>query len=301
MGKYLLARVHDNKLAIFLGFWSTLVNALFAYIGTELIGVTVGEAENPRRNVPKAIKRTFWRILVFYVGGVFVIGLIVPSTSKQLFVANQSKTGASASPFVVGITLVGIRVLNHIINACVFLFVLSAANSDLYIGSRTLYALAAEGKAPKIFARVNRNGVPWPALLVCLAFCCLAFLNVSTSSSKVFGYFVNLVSTFGAITWMCISYTHIRWMRALRAQGMSRDDLPYKAPFAPYLSWFALISTVSLSVFRPSIISYVSILQAIITFFKGFDTFIPFNKANFVTSYIGIPYAQSFLAPFTSY
>jgi amino acid transporter len=75
MGTYLLSRVHDVHLSIFLGFWSTLTNALFAYIGTELIGVTVGEAENPRKNIPKAIRRTFYRILIFYVGGVFVIGL----------------------------------------------------------------------------------------------------------------------------------------------------------------------------------------------------------------------------------
>ena len=82
MGTYLLSKVHNHSLSIFLGFWSTLTNALFAYIGTELIGVTVGEAQNPSKNIPKAIKRTFWRIVVFYIGGVFVIGLIVPSTDN---------------------------------------------------------------------------------------------------------------------------------------------------------------------------------------------------------------------------
>lgn len=81
-GHFLQDKVHDDSASVFLGFWSTLTNALFAYIGTELIGVTVGEAENPRRNIPKAIRRTFYRILVFYVGGVFVIGLVVPSTDK---------------------------------------------------------------------------------------------------------------------------------------------------------------------------------------------------------------------------
>lgn len=106
MGKYLLDQVHDTSLSIFLGFWATLTNALFAYMGTELIGVTVGEAQNPRRNIPIAIRRTFFRILVFYVGGVFIIGLIVPSTDESLFVATKSKTGAAASPFVVAAGLV---------------------------------------------------------------------------------------------------------------------------------------------------------------------------------------------------
>ena len=82
MGEYLKSQVHNEHLAIFLGFWSTLTNALFAYIGTELIGVTVGETQAPRKNIPRAIRRTFFRILIFYVGGVFVISLIVPSTDN---------------------------------------------------------------------------------------------------------------------------------------------------------------------------------------------------------------------------
>ncbi|KZS99289.1 hypothetical protein SISNIDRAFT_448178 [Sistotremastrum niveocremeum HHB9708] len=272
MGTYLKAQVGGNDhLSIFLGFWSVMINALFSFIGTELIGVTVGEAENPRRNIPIAIRRTFWRILIFYVGGVFVIGLTVPSTNQQLFVANKSKTGAAASPFVVATTLAGIKSLNHVINAAILIFVLSAANSDLYISSRTLYGLAVEGKAPSIFRRVNRMGVPWPALLLCTAFCFLVYLNVASGTGKVFGYFVNLVSTFGAITWMCIVYSHIRFMAALKAQGISRDMLPYQAPFQPYGSWFVLVST------------------AIITFFKGFDSFLPFTTATFITSYIALP------------
>ncbi|KAJ7286269.1 dicarbixylic amino acid permease [Mycena rebaudengoi] len=271
MGHFLLAVVKQEHLSIFLGFWSTMTNALFAYIGTELIGVTVGEAQNPRRNIPIAIRRTFFRILVFYVGGVFVIGLIVPSTDQTLFIATSSKTGAAASPFVVATTLVGIKTLNHVINAAILIFVMSAANSDLYIGSRTLYGLAVEGKAPRVFARVNRMGVPYSALILCSAFCALVFLNVSSSSAKVFTWFVNLVSTFGAITWMCICISHIAFMRALKAQGISRDSLPYKAPFQPVGSWFALVST------------------SIILIFKGFDTLMPFKADTFVTSYIGIP------------
>lgn len=95
-----------------------------------------------------------------------------------------SSLGTLYSSVSLATTLVGIKVLNHIINAAILLFVLSAANSDLYIGSRTLYGLAAEGKAPRIFARVNRLGVPYPALILCTLFCGLVFLNVSSSSAK---------------------------------------------------------------------------------------------------------------------
>jgi len=151
------------------------------------------------------------------------------------------------------------------------IFVLSAANTDLYIGSRTLYGLAVEGNAPAFFRKVNRAGVPWPALILCTSFSFIVYLNVSSSSQKVFGWFVNLVSTFGAITWMCIVWTHIRFMGALKRQGISRDDLPYKAPFQPWGSWFTLIAT------------------GIITLFKGFDTFIPFTTDTFITAYIALP------------
>ncbi|KAG9048725.1 hypothetical protein FS837_012161 [Tulasnella sp. UAMH 9824] len=249
----------EGALGRFLGVWSVMTNALFAYMGTELIGVTVGEAENPRKNIPRAIRRTFWRILIFYVGGVFVIGLIVPSNDPNLFTATKAKTGAAASPFVVAAKNFAIRGLDHVINSAILLFVLSAANSDLYIGSRTLYALAAEGKAPAIFKRVNRMGVPYPALIFCTAFCCLVYLNVQATSAQVFNYFVSLVTFFGATTW------------TLEVQSIPRSSLPYRAPFQPYGSYFALVIT------------------GIITFFKGFDTFMPWNHKTFITSYIGAP------------
>ncbi|OAX37901.1 dicarboxylic amino acid permease [Rhizopogon vinicolor AM-OR11-026] len=270
LGDY-LPQLNNIQLSHFLGFWSTLTTALFSYIGTELIGVTVGEAQNPRKTVPKAIRRMFFRILVFYVGGTFVISLLVPSNSSALFVASKSPAGAAASPFVVATTIAGIRVLNHVINAVVLIFVLSASNSDLYIGSRTLYGLAVERKAPQIFAKVNRYGVPWPSLLLNTLVCFLTFLNATSSSSVAFGWFANLIASFGAITWMCISYTHIAFMRALKAQGIDRNTLPYKAPFQPYASWFALIFT------------------GIVLFFNGFSAFIPFVSSSFITSYIAIP------------
>lgn len=271
MGSYLVHQVHNEQFAVFLGFWSTLTTALFAYIGSELVAVTAGEAQNPRKTIPRAIKSTFVRVFVFYIGCVFAISLIVPSTSTQLLVANSSHAGAAASPFVVGVTLVGIKGLNHVINAMILLFTISAANSDLYIASRTLYGLAIERKAPHIFTKVNKRGVPWVSLLVVSLFNCLTFLNVSTSSATVFAYGVNLLSAFGAITWMTIAYSHIRFMQALKAQGISRDSLPYKGSCQPLGSWFVLVST------------------GIILLFKGFDTFLPFTPALFITSYLPIP------------
>ncbi|CCG83331.1 putative Amino acid permease [Taphrina deformans PYCC 5710] len=256
----------------FLGTWAVFVQATFAYLGTELVGVCVAEAENPRKTVPAAIKRTFYRILIFYIGLVFLLGLIVPSNSKELLGALKRSNSAAASPFVVAIQLAGIKYLNHILNGAILLFVLSAANSDLYIASRTLHSLAVDGNAPAIFKRTMKTGIPHYALGVSSLFMALAYLNVTNSAATVFKYFVNLVTVFGLLTWISIQVSHIQFRRGLKAQNIDPSTLPYRAPFQPWATWVALIAS------------------CIICFFKGYDTFLPsFNKTNFITSYLGIP------------
>lgn len=102
----------SHQVKQFLGFWSVMVNATFAYLGTELVGVTAGEAQNPRRSIPKAIKLTFYRILIFYCLSVFLVGMIVPYDSEKLAFANdESSPSAAASPFVVAADLASVATL----------------------------------------------------------------------------------------------------------------------------------------------------------------------------------------------
>ncbi len=152
------------------------------------MGVTVGEAQNPRKTIPRAIRLTFYRILFFYVLSILFLGMNVPYDSDDLAFALKSKGNASASPFVVAIKLAGIDVLPGFLNACILIFVFSAANSDLYIATRTIYGLAKDHKAPRFFARTDRRGVPIYALVVCSLFCGLAFMNVVDDSKTVFLY-----------------------------------------------------------------------------------------------------------------
>jgi amino acid transporter len=258
--------------AKFVSFVNVLVTAVFAYSGTELVGITVAEAENPRRNVPKAIKLTFYRILIFYVLSVFLLGMCVPYNDPLLISATKASTSANASPFVVAIKNAGIGKLDHIINACILIFIFSAANSDLYIGSRTLYGLAVNGNAPSFFAKTNRWGIPYFSLALCTAFCGLAYMSCAQSSQQVFSYFVNVVSIFGLLTWISILITHIFFVRALKAQGIDHKSLTYTAPFYPYGPWIALV------------------LCVIIAFIKNFTVFINgFNYKTFITGYIGLP------------
>lgn len=268
--------ITGSSLGRFLTFYSTLVSATFAFLGTELVGVTVGEAQNPRKTIPRAIKLTFYRIVIFYLISVFLVGMLVPYDNKELAFANSADASAAASPFVVAITLAKIDALPHILNAAILLFVFSAANSDLYIASRTLYGLASDGSAPAIFRKTDSRGVPIYALFTSSLLGLLAFLNVSDDSKKVFGYLVNVTTILGLLSWISILVTHIWFVRARKAQGITNDMMPYTAPLGIWGSYVAL---------------FICVLVAIT---KNFDAFIPSitledNYSAFITGYIGIP------------
>ncbi|CZR62358.1 related to amino acid permease (Dip5) [Phialocephala subalpina] len=253
--------IQEGTTSQFFASIAVLVNATYAYLGTELIAITFGEAENPRRNIPRAIRLTFYRI--------------------TLITANSKSTSASASPFTVAIHNAGISILPGIFNGCVLVFIFSAANSNLYIASRTIYGLSVEGLAPSILSRTNNNGVPVCALLLSSVFGCLAFLNVSDSSAAVFQYFVNVVTIFGILTWMSLLITHIFFVRARKALLIPNSTMAYTAPFGLWGTYFALF------------------VCTIIAFFKNFSVFVKssatggdygaFDYKSFITGYIGIP------------
>ena len=249
-----------------------MVTATFAYLGTELVGVTVGEAQNPRKTIPRAIRLTFYRILIFYCLSVLLIGMLVPYNSPELAFATKQNSSASASPFVVAIKLSGIQGLDHVLNGAICMFVFSASNSDLYIASRTLYGLSSEGSAPRIFKRTNKSGVPIYSLGLSAIFALLAYMNVADDSKKIFSYFVNLTTIFGLLTWISILVTHIYFIKARRAQNIPDSVMPYVAPLGIWGSYGALAFAV------------------LIALTKNYDVFVGgFKYETFITGYLGIP------------
>lgn len=264
----------------FLGFWNVLSSAVFSFLGAELVGVTVGEAQNPRKAVPKAVKMTFFRIVFFYIVLIFLLGLTVPYNSPQLLSANNisDKTvSAEASPFVVAAMLAGVKAVPDIINICLLVFTFSAANSDLYIATRTLYSISVEGNAPRIFSRTNDRGVPIYALGASSSFCLLAFISVDLGSFKTFQYFASLVTIFGILTWVSILTSHIFFVRARRMQQIQDTQLAYISPFGIGGSMAALI------------------FACTILFFNGFTCFSRdpstgerFRWRTFIVNYIGV-------------
>ncbi|KIW68285.1 hypothetical protein PV04_04242 [Phialophora macrospora] len=270
--------IDEGPTGRFLAFWSTMVTATFAYLGTELVGVTVGEAQNPRKTIPRAIKLTFYRIVLFYCVSVLLLGMLVPYDSEELAFANKASSSASASPFVVAVKLAGINALPGLLNGCILVFVFSASNSDLYIASRTLYGLASEGNAPRLFRRTDARGVPIYALGLSAAFGLLAFMNVSDDSKTVFGYFVNLVTIFGLLTWISILVTHIYFVKARRAQNVPDTALAYTAPLGIYGSYGAL-----------SLCILIALTKNFNVFVHSPSTYGNFDYKNFITGYLGIP------------
>merc|ERR1711939_598913 len=197
-----------------ISFFETLVSSVFPFtFAPELLVVTGGEMESPRRNLPIASKRYFYRLVIFYVLGVLAIGVTCPSDAPAL---TNGGAGAKSSPYVVAIANAGIDVLPSIVNAVILISAWSSGNSFLYISSRALYSLAVQGSAPRIFKTCNRWGVPYMAVGVSSLFCGLAYLNVASSGSTVFAWFVNLTNTWGMTSWVCCMITFPQLVPALR-------------------------------------------------------------------------------------
>ena len=257
----------DGSVGKFVGFWAVLIQAGFSYQGTELVAIAAGETDNPRKAVPSAIRKTFWRILIFFVLTIFMIGLLVPHDNENLLNAN---TDATASPFVIAAQLAGVKTLPGLINGVLLCVVLSAANSNVYSGSRILVGLAGEGLAPKFLTRTWANGVPYIAVFCTAAVGLLGFLNESASGATVFSWLVNITGVAGFISWTCIGISHLAFMRALRAQGISRDSLPYKAMWQPWFSWYGVFFNI------------------LIILTQGFTSFMPWDVSNFFISYVSV-------------
>lgn len=209
----------------------------FSFQGTELIGIAAGESKDPARNIPRAVRQVFWRILLFYVLAIGVIGLLIPYTDPQLL--RNDVTDISVSPFALIFERAGLLAAASIMNAVVLTSVLSAGNSGMYAATRMLYALACEGKAPAMFARVSAAGVPVRALLATTALAALCFLSFVYSPNDVYIWLLNTSGMTGFIAWLGIAISHYRFRRGYVAQGGRLADLPYVSPFFPFGPIFA--------------------------------------------------------------
>ncbi|KAH7026719.1 amino acid permease/ SLC12A domain-containing protein [Microdochium trichocladiopsis] len=265
----------------FLAFWKVFTQATFAYGGSEMVVIASGETENPRRNIPRAVRRVFWRITIFYVLAIFLVTLCVSSADPGLLNAiTTSAPGAAASPFVIAIKNAGISTLPSIINAVVLSSAWSAGNSFFYASTRVLYSAALDGKTPRVL-RYEKFGVPLACVGATSLLGLLAYMNVSNSGQDVFFWFSNVSAVSTLIVWAATCIVYLRFHAGLRYNGISRDaDIPWKSPLQPYLAWFAICFCL------------------LVALTNGFDAFFPgkFSAKTFVPPYVNIPiFAALFL------
>jgi len=233
--------VSEGKHAPFVGGVFAMVNVFlvagFSFQGTELVGLAAGESENPEKDVPRAINTVFWRILLFYIGAITVIGFLIPFNDANLL--QGGVTNVAASPFTLVFARAGFGIAAGLMNAVILTSVLSCGNSGLYASSRMLYAMALDGKAPKMFTKVSKSGVPLNALIATALVASLAFFTTFIGEGKIYYIFYNAAGMTGFFAWLGIAICHFRFRAAYQVQGRKLEDLKYKAkwyPFGPILA-----------------------------------------------------------------
>lgn len=230
--------------APFVGGFQALIGvamiAGFSFQGTEMVGVAAGESKNPKKTIPVAIKQIFWRILLFYIVCIFIIGTLIAYNDPRLLQA-AATDNIALSPFTLLYEKAGFAFAASIMNAVILTAILSAGNSGMYSSTRMLFDMARKGSAPKMFARLDPRGVPMNALYATTAIAALCFLTTFFGEQEVFNWLLNMSGMCGFIVWLGIAISHYRFRKGYLAQGYKLEDLAYRAKFFPFAPWFAFI------------------------------------------------------------
>jgi lysine-specific permease len=240
----------------------------FSFQGTELIGVAAGESEDPGKNIPRAVRQVFWRILLFYVLAILVISLIIPYTDPSLLRNDVKDIGVS--PFTLVFRNAGLLSAAAVMNAVILTAVLSAGNSGMYASTRMLYNLATEGKAPRMFAKLSKGGVPRNALYATTVVAALCFLSSMYGNQSVYMWLLNTSGMTGFIAWLGIAISHYRFRRGYVAQGRDLNALPYRSGLFPLGPIFAFVLCLIITLGQ----NYQAFLQAKIDWYGVAATYI---------------------------
>ncbi|MCO8087635.1 MULTISPECIES: amino acid permease [Acinetobacter] len=227
-GLYLLLTADANSTASFSNLWShggffphgfeglffMLAFLMFAFGGIELIGMAAAEAQDPKKTIPKAINQVVFRILIFYVGSLTILLSLVPWNQLEL-------GGLDKSPFVMIFSQLGIGWAAHLLNFIILTAALSVYNSGMYANSRMLFGLAQQGNAPKVFLKVNKQGVPIPAVLfsALLIFGCV-LLNYFVPEDAL-SHLIYIVVGALVLNWTMITLTHLKFIQAMKNSGQT--------------------------------------------------------------------------------
>ncbi len=203
----------------------SLALIMFSFGGLELVGITAAEADNPRKSIPQAVNQVIYRILIFYIGALAIL--------LALFPWNQLAEGGS--PFVMIFSALGENGTAQILNVVVLTAALSVYNSGVYCNSRMLHGLAQQGNAPRILGKVDKRGVPVPAIFLSALFTLLCVVINYLLPGKAFGILMSLVVAALLINWGMISLAHLKFRAAKEREGVTPVFRAFWSPFTNYL------------------------------------------------------------------
>lgn len=215
----------------------TLAAVIFAFSGTELIGIASGETKNPESAIPKAIKANLWRLILFFIGSIIIVAAILP----------RAEAGVTESPFVAVLKIIGIPYASDIMNIVIISALLSTANSGLYGAARMMATLSQQGTLPKFVGKLSKKGVPVNATLLSMLGGLCALFSSYYAASSVYLTLVSIAGFAVVAVWLSISISHIGFRRHLATQGISPTTLKYRMkffPLAPIVSIIACTFTI---------------------------------------------------------
>lgn len=293
----------------------------FAYSGTEIVCIAACEAKDPRKALPSATKRVFWRIVIFYCLSAFVVSLNLYAGDPRLLRYFSGSTGVdineldsnfavnyvggshcnsraavyggfssgSQSPWIVAFQSANLCNFSSVANGFLVFFAVSCGNAQLYVSSRTMYSLSLQGKAPKIFSICNRYGIPYYSVAFAASFGLLAYLCVSEEATVVFQSLSNIIASSGIIVWfaMCLSFIRFYYGLKKRPDIISRDDpaYPYKSFLQPYSAFVGLFGSAVIIL----VMGYTVFLNGYwdtLSFFASYGTLILFAICYIVYKFI---------------
>ncbi|CAK9435619.1 uncharacterized protein LODBEIA_P03460 [Lodderomyces beijingensis] len=268
-----------GNLGRFLSLLTAVLVVCYAYSGTEIVCIAACEAKNPRKALPSATRRVFWRIVIFYCLSTFLVSLNIYAGDPRILRYQSGLTGIKSdefatnvaiqavggvhcnaesmvfagygsgaqSPWVVALQSAGACKFSTAANVFLVFFAVSCGNAQLYVSSRTIYSLALQKKVPKFLTYCSRNGIPYNAVLLASSFGFLSYTCVSQSATNVFQNLTSVIASSGIFVWFAMCLTFIRFYYGLKRRPdiMGRDDkfYPFKSPLQPYTAIFGMVST----------------------------------------------------------
>ncbi|MDF9762034.1 histidine permease [Peribacillus simplex] len=209
----------------------TMISVNFAFSGTELIGITAGESENPEKDIPLTIRNVIWRTMFFFVGAIFVLSGLI----------SWKEAGVIESPFVMVFDSIGIPYAADIMNFVIITALLSVANSGLYASTRMLWSLSNEKMINPFLGRVTSKGVPFNALIVSMAVACLSLFSSVVAPDTVYMVLVAISGFAVVAVWMGIALSQYVFRKHYLKKGGDIKDLKFRTPLYPYVPIAAFV------------------------------------------------------------